>query len=71
MFGASFQSKIMQRPVFEDLPDARVQGFEPDMDWLYKRGETYYANEMPVLLIRPGKMELLHQNFVFQGLQGC
>lgn len=58
-------SEIMQRPVFEALPDARGQGFEVHMDKVYKTGETYYANEMPVQLIRHGDPELIYQNFVF------
>ncbi len=57
---------VMQRPVFEGLPDARNQGLEELLDNVYNTGETFIASEMPVELIRHGIKETVYQNFVYQ-----
>ncbi|NCD68255.1 PAS domain-containing protein [Mucilaginibacter agri] len=60
------QSDVMNRPVFDALPDARGQGLEEVMKAVYETGETFYANELPVSLIRHGRPEVVYQNFVYQ-----
>jgi len=57
---------VMNKPVFEALPDARGQGLEAVMKKVYETGETFYASEMPVSLIRHGKPDIVYQNFVYQ-----
>lgn len=56
---------IMHKPVFEALPDAREQGLEPVIAKVYNTGEPFYANEMPISLIRFGKQETVYLNFVY------
>ncbi|HVW96155.1 MAG TPA: PAS domain-containing protein [Mucilaginibacter sp.] len=60
------QADVMNKPVFEALPDARGQGLEEIMKNVYETGETFYASELPVSLIRHGKPEVVYQNFVYQ-----
>jgi two-component system sensor histidine kinase VicK len=60
------QAEVMNKPVFEALPDARGQGLEEVMDKVYETGETYHANELPVSLIRHGQPDVVYQNFVYQ-----
>lgn len=60
------QGDVMNKPVFEALPDARGQGLEEVMKKVYETGETFYASEAPVSLIRHGKPEVVYQNFVYQ-----
>lgn len=60
------QEQLMNRPVFEALPDARGQGLEQLMQEVYETGETFYASEMPVSLVRHGKPEVVYQNFFYQ-----
>ncbi|MES2807296.1 MAG: PAS domain-containing protein, partial [Bacteroidota bacterium] len=60
------QADVMNKPVFDALPDARGQGLEEAMRNVYETGETFYANEAPVSLIRHGRPEVIYQNFVYQ-----
>lgn len=57
---------VMNRPVFEALPDARGQGLESIMQDVYEKGITFKADEMPVRLLRNGKHETIYQNFVYE-----
>jgi len=57
---------VMGKPVFEALPDASQQGLEPMMTGVYETGNSFYANEQPVSLIRHGRPEIIYQNFVYQ-----
>lgn len=57
--------EVMDRPVFEALPDARGQGLEQLMKDVYA-GKSFKASEMPVTLLRNGKEEVVYQNFVYE-----
>ncbi|WP_190277262.1 PAS domain S-box protein [Taibaiella lutea] len=57
---------VMNKPVFEALPDAREQGLEQVMDGVYVTGKPFIANEQPVSLLRFGKPDVVYQNFVYQ-----
>jgi PAS domain S-box-containing protein len=57
---------VMNRPVFDALPDARNQGLETIMKQVYETAVPFYANEHPVDLLRNGKWETVYQNFVYQ-----
>ncbi|SDE35401.1 PAS domain S-box-containing protein [Mucilaginibacter pineti] len=60
------EQEVMNKPVFEALPDARGQGLEEVMREVYETGKTFYANEMPVALTRYGEQQTVFQNFVYQ-----
>jgi PAS domain S-box-containing protein len=60
------QAEVMNKPVFDALPDARGQGLEQVMDKVYETGETFYASELPVSLLRHGQQEIVYQDFVYQ-----
>ncbi|GAO43142.1 PAS domain-containing sensor histidine kinase [Flavihumibacter petaseus] len=57
---------VMQRPIFEGLPDARNQGLEDLLDNVYQTGAPFVAYEMPVQLVRNGIAETVFQNFVYE-----
>ncbi|RYD58377.1 MAG: PAS domain-containing protein [Sphingobacteriales bacterium] len=57
---------VLNRPIFEGLPDAREQGLEDLLNHVYKTGETFTAHEMPVVLLRNGKTDTVYQNFVYE-----
>ncbi len=57
---------VMDRPVFDALPDARGQGLEALIRDVYENGRTFKADEMPVQLVRNGKQETIYQNFVYE-----
>ncbi|WP_256009388.1 PAS domain-containing protein [Desertivirga xinjiangensis] len=58
--------EVINKPVFEALPDARAQGLEQLMSDVYYKGKTFHAAEMPVNLIRNGVPDTVYQNFVYQ-----
>lgn len=60
------KAAVMNKPVFDALPDARGQGLEAVMKKVYDTGETFYASELPVSLIRHDNPEVVYQNFVYQ-----
>jgi PAS domain S-box-containing protein len=57
---------VLNKPIFEGLPDARGQGLEDALDNVYKTGDSFVANEASVVLFRRGKFETVYQNFVYQ-----
>jgi PAS domain S-box-containing protein len=58
--------EVMGKPIFEGLPDARGQGLEEVMANVYNKGESFYASERPVTLLRNGKYETVYLNFVYE-----
>ena len=58
--------EVMNRPIFEGLPDARGQGLEELLDNVYYKGESVFANERPVTLYRKNNFETVFQNFVYE-----
>jgi PAS domain S-box-containing protein len=57
---------VINKAVFEGLPDARNQGLEKVLATVFEKGETFAASEMPVELMRFGKPETVYQNFVYE-----
>ncbi|MFB0497205.1 PAS domain S-box-containing protein [Mucilaginibacter sp. OAE612] len=60
------EAGVMNKPIFEALPDARGQGLEQVLADVYQNGETFRASEMPVHLLRKGRPETVYQNFVYE-----
>jgi PAS domain S-box-containing protein len=58
--------QLLQRPIFEGLPEARNQGLEALLQQVYQTGEAYAANERPVLLPRDGGIANVYLNFVYE-----
>ncbi len=61
--------QVMNKPIFEGLPEAKNQGLEELIDKVYTTGEKFVANERPVDLPRNGKMETTYVNFVYDALK--
>lgn len=58
--------EVMNKPIFEGLPDARGQGLEKLLHDVYQTGIPFTANEMAVQLVRSGRRETIYQNFVYE-----
>ena len=58
--------EVIDKPVFDALPDARAQGLEEAMSSVYQTGTPFHATEQAVSLLRHGKPEIIYQNFVYQ-----
>jgi PAS domain S-box-containing protein len=57
---------IIGKPLFEVIPEAAEQGFDKLIQNVYETGEPYHAYETPVTLLRNGKQQLMHYNFIYQ-----
>ncbi len=60
---------VMNKPIFEGLPESKGQGLEDLLDHVYNTGEKYVANERPVNLPRNGKIETVYVNFAWEALK--
>lgn len=58
--------EVMNKPIFEGLPEVKEQGLEKLLGNVYTTGETFNAFEMPVKLPRAGKVETTYINFVYE-----
>ena len=58
--------QVMHKPLFEALPEAKNQGYEELMAHVLKTGEAFSANEMPVTLMREGKVQTVYINFIYE-----
>lgn len=57
--------QILNKPIFEGLPEAKNQGFESLLDHVFASGETYAAEAVPVNLPRKDGIETIFVNFVY------
>jgi len=60
--------EVLDKPIFEGLPEARDQGLEALLHHVYTTGETFTAYERPVLLPRNGRTETVYVDFVYESL---
>ncbi|MCE3278561.1 MAG: rcsC [Bacteroidetes bacterium] len=58
--------EIINKPLFEGLPEAKDQGFEAMLDNVYQNGATEIAQAVPVTLPRNGTLEVVYVNFVYE-----
>ena len=62
-------NQVMNKPIFEGLPEANDQGLETLLDGVFTTGEKFVANERPVNLPRNGQVENTYINFVYEALK--
>ncbi len=60
---------VLNKPLFEALPEARGQGYEELLARVLRTGNPYIANEHSARLIRNGQPEMVYFNFVYQPLR--
>lgn len=63
------ESDILNRPIFEAIPEAKEQGFKELLDTVYTKGERFVTEEHPVNIIRHGKMENAFAKFIYEPLR--
>ncbi len=71
MFELMGRSKemLLNKPIFDSLPEARNQGFEELLDRVYRTGETYSAYGQPATIMRYGVRETFYLNFVYEAFR--
>ena len=57
---------VLNKPIFEGLPEARDQGFEAILDNVYRNGKSFSAEGVSVSLPRNQAVETIYVNFVFE-----
>jgi len=57
---------MMNRPIFDGLPDAKGQGLEELLEEVFTTGNTFEAKERAVTLLRNEVLETLYLDFVYQ-----
>lgn len=60
--------EVVNKPVFEGIPEAREQGLEELLHKVFITGESISAFERPVQLLRKGKLETVLLNFLYEPL---
>jgi PAS domain S-box-containing protein len=61
---------VIGKSLFEILPEIVEQGYVEILAKVYKTGETYYAYEIPINLIRNRQLETLYYTFTYQAQRG-
>ena len=60
------ENELLNKPIFEGLPEAKHQGFEELLHHVFTTGETFTANEQPTKLPRNGTIDTVYVNFVYE-----
>ncbi|MEP7142538.1 MAG: PAS domain S-box protein [Ferruginibacter sp.] len=60
--------QVLNKPIFEGLPEAKGQGLEQLIDDVFNSGEKFVAYERPVKLPRNDTIETTYINFVYDVL---
>ena len=61
--------EALDKPVFEVLPELMEQGIKELLGNVYKTGERFVADELPINLKRKGKIENAFVKFVYEPLR--
>jgi len=60
------QAQVLNKPLFEALPEAGGQGLEEILNTVLTTGKTHIGEELPVTLYRQGKKETVYFTFVYK-----
>ncbi|MEZ0607054.1 PAS domain-containing protein [Fibrella sp. WM1] len=60
------RSQVMDKPLFDALPEARGQGFEALLSGVYTTGERFVAKELTVMMKRHGVLTPTYVDFVYE-----
>jgi hypothetical protein len=63
------REEVIGRPTFEANPEGRGQGFEEILETIYRTGQPYSIQEIPLTLVRHGKEELLYTNLSYDPIK--
>ena len=61
--------QTINKPAFDVLPELREQGFKELLDNVYKTGERFVAEELPIQLRRNGNLENAFVKFIYEPLR--
>jgi PAS domain S-box-containing protein len=61
--------EVMNKPLFEGIPEAKNQGYEELMSKVLKTGKPFNASELPVMLPRNGVVQTVFINFTYEPIR--
>src|SRR6185312_11694130 len=64
-------NEVMNKPLVEGMPEIKDQGIETILENVFATGERFIANDLPVKLIRDGKLQTTYINLVYEALKGA
>jgi hypothetical protein len=57
---------VVGKPLLQAVPELEAQGFISLLDSVRTTGESFYAYEYPITLVRNGKEEILYFDFIYK-----
>lgn len=57
---------VLDKPILEAIPELHEQGIKELLDDVYKTGNRFTASELPIQLLRDGKLETIYINFSYE-----
>lgn len=67
IWGRSYE-EVINKPLFEALPEVKSQGFEEIIAEVYSTGQPFEGSELPATLKRADKVEILYFNIKYNPL---
>jgi len=68
-FWGKSSQQVINKPIFEAIPEALERGSKQWLDQVYKTGEPYSAKELPVRTFQNGESQISYINFTYQPLR--
>ena len=68
-FWGKTEEGVLNKPIFEAVPEARSQGYEELMNRVLITGQSFSASELPVTLPRNGVVETVFINFAYEPIR--
>src|ERR1700743_2929032 len=62
------REEVINKPLFDALPEGRGQGFEEVMNEVFSKGKKFITDEVPVTLNKGGKLETIFTKLIFTPL---
>ncbi|MEQ8471715.1 MAG: PAS domain S-box protein [Marinoscillum sp.] len=62
------EEEVLNKSIFEAMPELVSQGVKKVFDHIYTTGEVYTAPELPLMMMRDGKLETIYINFRYEPL---
>jgi PAS domain S-box-containing protein len=69
-FWGRSSEQVMNKPLFEAIPEAKNQGYEELLANVFKTGQPYAANELTVTLPRKGIVQTVYVTISFTPIHG-
>jgi PAS domain S-box-containing protein len=60
--------EILDKPIMEAIAELKTQGVKESLDEVYATGQEYHMSELPVQILRDGKLEDIYVNFSYEPL---